>query len=108
LDATRAASIGRFGIMMSVFEHHDVKNQTQMRTTLSLDDDVAVKLKRLSKNRSFKAVVNEALRAGLHALEEQKGEIKSYRTQPVQGNPRIKNLDRIADVIADVEGESRR
>ncbi len=79
-----------------------------MRTTLSLDDDVAVKLKRLSRNRSFKTVVNEALRAGLHALEEQKAETQSYKTESVKGNPRIKNLDSIADVLADIEGEDSR
>jgi hypothetical protein len=79
-----------------------------MRTTLSLDDDVAAKLKRLSRNRSFKSVVNDALRAGLHALEAQKDEGKPYRTKPVRGNPRIKNLDNIADVLADIEAEDSR
>ncbi len=79
-----------------------------MRTTLSLDDDVAIKLKRLSKNRSFKSVVNEALRAGLHALETANKEPEIYRTEPVRGNPRIRNLDSIADVIAGVEGDDGR
>ncbi len=74
-----------------------------MRTTLSLDDDVAIKLKRLSKDRSFKSVVNEALRAGLHAVETENKEPEICRTEPVRGNPMVKNLDSIADVIADVE-----
>ena len=79
-----------------------------MRTTLSLDDDVAAKLKRMAKDRSFKSVVNEALRAGLHAMEAQTEETTRYRTEPVRGNPRIKNLDNVADVIADIEGEDWR
>ena len=38
-----------------------------MRTTLTLDDDVAAQLRRLAREtgRPFKQVVNEALRAGL-------------------------------------------
>jgi hypothetical protein len=42
-----------------------------MRTTLTLEDDVAVRLKRLARRRAlrFKHAVNEALRAGLDALD---------------------------------------
>jgi hypothetical protein len=38
-----------------------------MRTTLTLDDDVAAQLQRLAREtgRPFKQIVNEALRAGL-------------------------------------------
>jgi hypothetical protein len=41
-----------------------------MRTTLTLDDDVAAMLQQLRKARgdNFKALVNEALRAGLKQL----------------------------------------
>jgi hypothetical protein len=40
-----------------------------MRTTLTLDDDVAKRLRQITKrtNRSFKDVVNETLRRGLSA-----------------------------------------
>ncbi len=40
-----------------------------MRTTLTLDDDVAEALRNLARSsgRSFKAVVNDALRRGLSA-----------------------------------------
>ena len=95
-------------IMMLCFEHHDVSGR-RMRTTLSIDDDVAVKLKRLAEGRSFKSVVNDALRAGLHAMESNQAESKpAFTMTPVRGNPRIKNLDKIASVIADVEGEDWR
>ena len=49
-----------------------------MRTTLTIDDDVAVRLQRLRNERgdSLKAVVNEALRRGLEQMTAR---------QPVQG-----------------------
>lgn len=42
-----------------------------MRTTVTLDDDIAIRLERLSQEqgRSFKSVINEALRAGLEAMQ---------------------------------------
>jgi hypothetical protein len=44
-----------------------------MRTTLTLDDDNAVRLERLrrQRNASLKDVVNEAIRRGLNAVEAQ-------------------------------------
>ena len=40
-----------------------------MRTTVTLDPDVAARLRRLARERgaSFKATINETLRAGLEA-----------------------------------------
>lgn len=42
-----------------------------MRTTLTLDDDVAVQLDRLQREReqSLKDIVNDALRRGLRAMQ---------------------------------------
>ena len=50
-----------------------------MRTTLTIDDDVAQALKNLSRTRgaSFKSVVNEVLRRGLMA-----GELPSAPREP--------------------------
>lgn len=79
-----------------------------MRTTLTVDDDVAVKLKRLAKGRSFKDAVNEALRAGLHALENDAKQQSDYKTKPAEGRPRISNLDNIADVLSNAENEDWR
>ena len=49
--------------------HHDVY---MMRTTLTLESDVAAKLKRLVRRShiTFKEAVNRALRCGLTVLEE--------------------------------------
>jgi hypothetical protein len=48
-------------------EHHDV----YMRTTLTLDDDVAARLKELAHRRraTFKDTVNEVIRRGLVAQD---------------------------------------
>jgi len=80
-----------------------------MRTTLTLDDDVAVELRRLREKRgeAFKDTVNRALRAGLTVLSGGgKPRRARYRTEPVSlGTPRLKNLDDIAAVLAFAEGE---
>jgi plasmid stability protein len=55
-----------------------------MRTTLTLDDDLAQALKERAfrTDSSFKAVVNEALRAGL-AAGEAPPRPRRYRLKPV-------------------------
>jgi hypothetical protein len=55
-----------------------------MRTTLTLDDDVAILLKRLSEERqmSFRTLVNEALREGLRQLEAPASQ-PAFRMEPV-------------------------
>lgn len=79
-----------------------------MRTTLTVDDDVAAKLKQLAKGRTFKEAVNDALRAGLHAIENNAALSIEYRTIPVAGRPLLKNLDNISDVLSDVENDDWR
>jgi len=53
-----------------------------MRTTLTIDDEIAISLKDLAhrSGRSFRQVVNDALRKGAHALENP--EAKPYRLSP--------------------------
>jgi hypothetical protein len=72
-----------------------------------LDADVAAALERLCKTReaSFKAVVNDALRCGLKQLGSQKPR-KPLRTRVVSvGRPKLDTLDNIAEVLAWAEGE---
>lgn len=79
-----------------------------MRTTVTLDRDVAARLKGLRKRRdqTFKAVVNTALRAGLDCLEAPaKKPAKSYVLHPVSLGPRLPHLDNIAEVLAAIEDE---
>ena len=49
-----------------------------MRTTLTIDDDVAAALERLRKTRklTFKALVNDALRQGLKEMNRPPRKIK--------------------------------
>lgn len=79
-----------------------------MRTTLTLDDDVAAVLNRLRRMRkvSLKQLVNEALRAGLQQLSGPKRRKKPYRTPAVSaGRCLVGSLDDVADVLAVAEGE---
>ena len=80
-----------------------------MRTTLTLDDDVAKEIRRLARetNRPFKQAVNGALRAGIAALAARKRAPRlRYRVKPASlGKPRLPNVDNIAEVLAIAEGE---
>jgi hypothetical protein len=76
-----------------------------MRTTLSLDDDVAALLEQVRKARdaTFKQVVNDALREGLVRLTSPAKPHK-FRTEPVDlGVCYYPNLDNIWDVLDEVE-----
>ena len=78
-----------------------------MRTTLTLDDDVAARLKRLDGFSSFKEAVNAALRAGLDQLEAPKtSPTTPYRIRPVNLGPKMTNIDNIAEILDIIEGNS--
>ncbi|MBV8118698.1 MAG: DUF2191 domain-containing protein [Alphaproteobacteria bacterium] len=82
-----------------------------MRTTLTIDDDVAVLLERLrrTRNLNFKALVNEALRRGLHEMTEVKKPRQPFQTRSVSlGRLRIASLDNVAEALAIAEGEGFR
>jgi hypothetical protein len=77
-----------------------------MRTTITLEKDVAARLERLKRTRPFKTLVNDALRAGLDQIEGgMTKKPKRYSLTPVKGLPRRTDLDNIAEVIAEIEGE---
>ena len=84
-----------------------------MRTTLSLDEDVALELQRLRRKRgeAFKQTVNAVLRAGLAVIAGRQGrpDPRTIHTEPASlGTPRLKNLDNISEVLAFAEGEGHR
>ena len=82
-----------------------------MRTTLTLDDDVAIRLARLQQRsgQTFKDVVNAVLRAGLDQLETPPSAARTpYHLQAVALRPRLPNVDNIADILAVAEGEDYR
>ncbi len=80
-----------------------------MRTTLTIDEDVAVQLERLRRARdaSLKDLINEALRRGLREMSAKPKPKKRFRTQVVDvGAVFIDNIDNIAEVLAIAEGEA--
>jgi hypothetical protein len=80
-----------------------------MRTTVTLDDDVAASLKRLNQRRrmKFKELINLALREGLKHMSAAPKKRSYFRTQAVNlGRCRTSNLDNIAEILAVAEGES--
>ncbi len=82
-----------------------------MRTTLTLDDDVAAVIERLRKTRdeSMKALVNEALREGLKHLEAPRRRHARFRTDSVNlGRCLLGNVDNVAEALAVADGESFR
>lgn len=81
-----------------------------MRTTLTLDEDVATKARKLAKklDRPFKQVINTALRQGLELMERPQ-ERRSYVTQPhAMGLRSGLSLDNIQELLAHVEGEEHK
>lgn len=82
-----------------------------MRTTLTLDDDVAAMLERLRKTReqSLKDLVNQALRHGLKQMGARPKRREPFRTHAVDiGRCRIGSIDNVAEALAISEGESFR
>ncbi len=82
-----------------------------MRTTLTLDDDVAAILKRLARTRHarLKDLVNEALRRGLASATAHPSARGTFQTTSVAlGRCRTGTVDNVADALAAAEGESFR
>ena len=82
-----------------------------MRTTLTLDDDVAAKLKTESQRagRPFREIVNETLRRGLESrrVTAQRRAFKVAVRDLGNLRPGL-SLDNIAELIDHVEGPLRR
>jgi hypothetical protein len=77
---------------------------------LTLDDDVAVRLERERKQRgqSFKAIVNDVLRAGLDALGQSPRRAR-FRTKGFDLGPSlVGSLDNVEEVLSRAEGEDHR
>jgi hypothetical protein len=82
-----------------------------MRTTLTLDDDVAAQIEQLRKARDLglKDVVNEALRRGLKEMSAKPKRRQKFETRVHHGGkPYIDNIDNVAEVLALIEGDNYR
>ena len=79
-----------------------------MRTTLTIDDDVAALLERVRKSgkKNFKTIVNEALRQGLREMTKPSPRGKPYQTRETYlGRCLVSGLDDISEALAVAEGE---
>lgn len=84
-----------------------------MRTTLTIDDDVAFGLKKAQENdpeKSFKEIVNNMLRKGLKGkVTGSSGTKKRFRVEPLNlGLRKDLNFDNIEEVLDILEGPNRK
>ena len=81
-----------------------------MRTTLTLDDDVAAKVKSEARRsgKSFKEVVNEALRRGLTDRRSVRAQKVTIRTRDLGKLRPGLSLDSIGELLEQVEGPLHR
>jgi hypothetical protein len=80
-----------------------------MRTTLTIEDDVAVQLERLRRKNdvSLKGLINDVLRRGLRDMSGPPKKRKPFRTETFDaGPPLLENIDNISEVLAIIEGEA--
>jgi hypothetical protein len=84
----------------------------RMRTTLTLEPDVAARLSQLlerSRDRTLKDVVNAALRVGLECLDAPRPAKARFETPTFSaGRCALPNLDDVSEAIAFAEGEGFR
>ena len=82
-----------------------------MRTTLTLDDDVAVRLQREQRRQRlpFKRLVNDLLRAGLDAAQTPRQRRTPFVTAGFSLGPSlVGSLDNVEEVLSRAEGEAHR
>jgi len=82
-----------------------------MRTTVTIDDDIALQLeqRRADRGQSFKEVVNDTLRAGLEAAADRGRATRSEEhptpLKTLSLGQAYLNFDNVAEVLATLEGE---
>ena len=95
--------------LLRLTSRHQITYALMMRTTLTLDDDVAATLERLRRSHriSLKRLINEALRRGLDDMGRRRKPREAVRTRAVAlGRVRIASIDNIGEALAIAEGES--
>jgi len=81
-----------------------------MRTTLTIDDDVAFALKKAQDaepRKPFKVMFNEILRRGLQSTARNAGTEFKVRSRPVGLRPDL-NFDNVEEVLDILDGTHRR
>jgi hypothetical protein len=80
-----------------------------VRTTLTLEDDVAAALEQLRRERGtrFKLLVNEVMREGLKHLRARPARKTQFRTESTNlGRSRFASLDNVAETLAVAESDT--
>jgi metal-responsive CopG/Arc/MetJ family transcriptional regulator len=74
-----------------------------VRTTVTLDDDLAARLRDAAHERGipFKAAINEAIRTGL----EQRADVEPYRLTPVSMGTPAMDLTKATQLAAQLEDD---
>lgn len=77
-----------------------------MRTTLTLDDDVAIRLERIRKERAagLKEIVNEVLREGLAHIDTPKKR-EPFRTRVFDPGGLVDPSKSIKDILREMDEE---
>jgi hypothetical protein len=80
-----------------------------MRTTLTLDDDVAAAIehRRLKRNHSLKQEVNELIRVGLQHVDEPRRETPCFRVEPLDTGGLLIDIDDVSTALDIAEGPWR-
>lgn len=83
-----------------------------MRTTVTLDDDVAHALQQIQAedHTTFRQALNDAVRAGLAAREQRarRGQAGVKTTRARSLGPRLTSFDDTSELIALIEGDAYR
>ncbi len=80
-----------------------------MRTTLTIDDDVAAELERLrlARDARLKDLGNDALRSGIRDTPTRPNGREPFQTLTVAlGRMRVANIDNIGEALAIAESEA--
>jgi plasmid stability protein len=80
-----------------------------MRTTLTLDDDVAaaVELRRQRLHHSLKQEVNDLIRAGLTHVERERPEVPRFHVEPLDAGELLIPVDDVQAALDIAEGPWR-
>ncbi len=80
-----------------------------MRTTLTLDDDVAAAIehRRQEHNRSLKQEVNELIRVGLMYADQPRQETPRFRVEPLDTGGLLIDIDDVSTALDIAEGPWR-
>jgi len=81
-----------------------------MRTTLTLDDDVAAAIERRrgELQHSLKQEVNDLIRAGLTHVEQERTETPRFRVEPLPAGKLLIPIDDVQAALDIAEGPWRR